>query len=467
MLLPIKIYPDPILKTKSKKIDKIDDEIKNFCNSLKNTLELDKIRLGLSANQVGKDWRIIAVKEKGGTYIIINPEIVEKSNDMIKLEEGCLSFPDIFGKVNRHKTIKIKGLTPEGKKLKLTKSDLTSVIFQHEIDHINGIVFIDRADKNTLHKYKYEKKLDVVFLGNSEFSLTALQSLAKNPKINISYVVCGCDKKCGRGQKQSCSPVKIAADKLGIPIIETNDINSPDAEKMLEIIDPDYYVTASYGQILKPWLLYDNNKKSRAINIHPSLLPNYRGATPIQSALLNGDEKTGITIMLMTEGLDEGPILDQETIDILDSDNATFLFEKTAKLSGQKITNVLLKYHEGKTEPKKQKNSEATFSKKITAADAKIDFKNDAKTIVNKIRAFSIWPKTYCMFGEKRIKILDARFSNEKIELGVVKKTDDKILVGTKSGSIEILKVQIEGKAPVGIKAFISGYSNFVGSKLL
>jgi len=476
MILPIKIYPDPILFKKSKEIQKITPEVVNFCNDLKVTLEADKIRVGLSANQVGKLWRIIAVKANEQTNIYINPKIVNESKDFFDFEEGCLSFPDIYGTVSRNKKVKVQALNLKGKKIKLNATGLEAVIFQHEIDHLNGEVFIDKAKKETLHKIKPNPDmLDIVFLGNSDFSIPILESLYQNRKIRIGLIITGRKHKIGRGQKMESSIIKKIADKLRIPVIETNNINNLKSKKFLQLFSPDYYVTASFGQLLKPWLLYKNKRKI-ALNVHPSLLPKYRGATPIQSALLNNDKITGTTIMLMTKGLDEGPVLKQEIIKIHKTDDYFSLSQKAAQFSSKIICQTLINYNEDRIIPKKQNNKKATFCQKISKLDGMINWQKPSQEIANQIKAYKKWPGSYTFWNKKRINILDAKAINKNQENsvknnkenipGLVVNNNQKIFVICKKGKLKLKKLQIEGKKPQNIKNFISGYQNFIGSKL-
>ncbi|MFH1012274.1 MAG: methionyl-tRNA formyltransferase, partial [Candidatus Peregrinibacteria bacterium] len=192
----------------------------------------------------------------------------------------------------------------------------------------------------------------------------------------------------------------------------------------------------------------------------------YRGASPIQSALLSGERQTGISVMQMAEKMDAGPVYKTFSIPIEPEDNASTLHDKLAELTAQKTPDVLVSIAEGKLKAKPQNEEKVTFSKKLSKADGKIDWNEDAVTIVKKIRAYWGWPGSYTAFKGQHLKILAGKASKEKSGTGMVFEKSGKILMGTGQDSLELITVQLEGKKAMPIQEFIQGHPDFMGTKL-
>ncbi len=244
--------------------------------------------------------------------------------------------------------------------------------------------------------------IKVAFLGTPEFAVPALKKLARS-EFKPAAVFCAPDKPVGRKQELTPPPVKVAAQELGIPVFQP--ANKAELAKLVAEQKPDLIISVAYGIIIPKEVL--ETPKYGCLNIHPSLLPKYRGASPIQTAILNGDEKTGVSIFKMDEGVDTGDVLIEREWSI-DKKSAPELFDELAELGGEVLVKILPDWIAGKIEPKPQDNSEAILTKQIKKEDGQIDWKKSAEEIERQIRAFDPWPGTHTriMNNESSIKDL-------------------------------------------------------------
>lgn len=310
------------------------------------------------------------------------------------------------------------------------------------------------------------KSIKIVFMGTPEFALPILQKMAE--EFNVVGVITQPDKPAGRDFILQPSPVKQFTQKLNIPIIQPEKLRGNDELiKDLEKMQPDIIVVAAYGKILPREII--NFPKHGCLNVHPSLLPKYRGASPIQAALLNGEKQTGVSIILMDLGLDTGDILAQEIATILPEDDAGSLHDKLSKLGAELLVSVIPEYIRDNVVLKIQDETKASFCKIIDKDDGRITWINSAQMINNKIRAFSPWPAAFCFFDDKRLVISKARVLSEEIDkkqTGEVFKNGDDICVKTGRDYLALQEIQLEGKNKMPIAAFVNGQKNFIGSIL-
>ena len=310
----------------------------------------------------------------------------------------------------------------------------------------------------------YNLKPKVIFMGTPEFGVIILEELIKGGYPPVLAVTAP-DKPVGRKQILTPPPVKVIAQKYNIPIFQSEKILNLKSE--IFNLKPDLIIVASFGQILPKEIL--EAPKYGCLNIHPSLLPKYRGAAPIQFAILNGDRKTGVTIILMDEKIDHGHIVAQKTLAIREQETAATLHNKLAELGACLLLETIPKWVKNMIKPKKQEESQATFTKILFKEDGKINWQKPAGEIERKVRAFNPWPGAYSFADNKIIKIL---------KVGVLKKTksgpfgsagktylaaDDKIAVQSGDDFIIIEKLQFEGKKEMGVEDFLRGHSNFIG----
>jgi len=301
-------------------------------------------------------------------------------------------------------------------------------------------------------------------MGTPYFGRMILEALIG--RYEIAAVVTQPDRKAGRGRKLTISPVKELALAHGLPVLQPQTLQQVEIVKQLRNLAPATIAVAAFGQILPPSIL--TLPKHGCINVHASLLPRYRGAAPIPAAILAGDEQTGVTIMLMDEGLDTGPILSQAAVDIAPEDTTASLTEKLGRLGGQLLLDTLPRWLAGEITPRKQDDSKATYARPLHKEDGHINWREPAMLIARRCRAFYPWPGTFTFWGSKKLKILRARplavETNE--DPGQVVQFDSEIAVTTGSGLLILEEVQLAGKRPLPADAFKRGQRDFVGSHL-
>lgn len=301
------------------------------------------------------------------------------------------------------------------------------------------------------------KKINICFMGSPKFSLETLDILNKNENINLSLVVSGKDKKRNRNKFRPTVVKQYALDN-NIEVLTPDSVNTDEFLSILKEKNIDFIVVVAFGQLIKENLLkaYEN----KIINLHPSSLPKYRGPSPVQYTLLNGDKKTHASAMLIEKGMDSGDILSQKEIEINKDDDFTSLSEKLSNLGGQTILESILNYEDLMEKRVKQDDNKATFTKKITKEMGKIDFNQTKEEIINKIRAFVEFPKAYFSYKDQNVKILKAspvEIENPKIAFVYKANKNDKIIVGCKNDGIKIEKIQFPGKKAMDTKSFLLG----------
>lgn len=295
--------------------------------------------------------------------------------------------------------------------------------------------------------------LSVIFIGTGEFGIPILKSLLKE-NIRIPFVITGTDKLAGRALKQAISPIKQIAVANKLIVHQPNSLSEMKQKLIQE--KPDFLLVVSYGEIIKKDVL--EIPKIASINIHASLLPKYRGASPIQEAILRGDRETGITWILMDEKMDEGDILAQRTIPIDLEDTKITLSEKLSQLAAQYTSRILIDFAKTRLSIP-QDYMGASFCRKISKEDGRINFeKETAEEIIRKIKAYTPWPGAFFMLNGKRIKIIQASIGEQKISSGETVLVDRKFLaVGTQKGTIVIQKLQPESKREMTAGEFLRG----------
>jgi len=307
--------------------------------------------------------------------------------------------------------------------------------------------------------------MKIIFLGTPNFSKSILKELIEN-NFNVVAVVTKPDKPVGRGQKMKSTPVKKLSQKENITILEPGKISN--IKSKIKKIEPDLGIIAAYGQIIPKEIL--EIPKHGFLNIHPSLLPKYRGPTPIQAAILSGDKKTGVSIILMDKKIDHGPIVAQKEIEIK---KPTYkeLFEELTKVSKNLIVKTIPKWIDNEIKPEKQDENKASYTSLLSKEDGKVDWKEKAIEIERKVRAYNPWPSTFTYLNNKLLKIFNAKVLKQngypKNKPSKILKTEnDKLIIQTGKDLLRLKKIQIEGKKAMSDSAFIKGHKQIIGKTL-
>lgn len=301
-----------------------------------------------------------------------------------------------------------------------------------------------------------DKKIKVVFIGTPEFGVPSLSHMIKDERFDVQLVIAQPDKKIGRKQILTPPPIKLAAQENNIRVLQPEKITEVIPE--LRQITPDIIIVIAYAQIIPKELL--EIPKYGCINVHGSLLPNYRGASCIQAAILNGSVITGLTIMKMDENLDTGPILAQKEITIEPDDTSGTIYKKLSLLAPEFLIDTIVKYIKKEIEPVEQSGI-STYAKKLTKESGRIDWHKDATYIERFIRAMTPWPSAYTTVDGKLLKILEVENSPLPVSYGkpgMVMSIVNKIFVQTGTGAIALKRVQLEGKKEMNINEFIKGF---------
>ena len=309
------------------------------------------------------------------------------------------------------------------------------------------------------------KDLNIIFFGNTDFSNPTL--LACNESFNLKAVITNKSKKMGRGQKILDTPVMTLAKEKNFRIIEGIDLNNESFAQKLNDLNPDFFVVVAY-RILPKSLL--DIPKYGSINIHSSLLPKYRGAAPIQHALLNQDNSTGISTFLIEPKVDTGKIIDQFKIEIAKDDNYGSLSKKLSEAGADLIKSSIDKCINNPLDIIEQDDSMATLAPKISKEDLKIDWNDNSDKILAKVKAFSPTPGAFTTINSKRLKIFKAESidNDKKYQIGAIYNVDKNYFdVKCGQNAIRLFSVQLEGKKAMDSKDFIVGYQDLDSSILI
>lgn len=301
--------------------------------------------------------------------------------------------------------------------------------------------------------------MKIVFMGTPDFAVGALEALiAKGEEITL--VVTQPDRPKGRSKELVYSPVKECALKHNIPVFQPTRIKTPENVEELRKYEADVFVVAAFGQILSKEIL--EMPPMGCINIHASLLPKYRGASPIQSVILDGEEETGITIMQMNEGVDTGDILYQKSIPILREDTFETLHDKLMVLGGEAITEAIDLLCDGVLEPVQQEEEKSSHVKMITKEMGELHFEKAAIVLERQVHGMNPWPSAYSFYHGKQVKIWDAiaqpEEKKQKLQPGyVVNVSKDSFSIQTADGVLEVKELQLEGKKRMSTHDFLLG----------
>jgi len=300
--------------------------------------------------------------------------------------------------------------------------------------------------------------MNIVFMGTPEFALPTLEKIY-NSSHSILSVITQPDRPKGRGQKQVDSPIKKFALENNLTVLQPATVNTKEFIASLLENRPDYIIVVAFGQILSETLL--KVPKQFCINLHSSLLPKYRGAAPINRAILNGETRSGVTTMIMDKGMDTGDILLVDETPIEQNDDAQCLHDKLSEQGGKLVLETLSRLQKNDLLPTPQNSDLASYAPKLKKEESLINWKIDAENIFNKIRGLSPWPGTHTLYNGKRLAILKGEIvlGESSDRPGHVERiTDTGIEVGTGKNRLKITELKLEGKKAMPVKSFLSGY---------
>lgn len=308
----------------------------------------------------------------------------------------------------------------------------------------------------------------VIFMGTPDFSVPALKELIRVH--DVAAVVTQPDKRKGRGKAMACSPVKQTAMEAGIPVLQPVRVREESFVETLKEYEPDVIVVAAFGQILPETIL--RLPPYGCINIHASLLPRYRGAAPIQWAIIDGEKETGITIMYMEKGLDTGDMIARAVIPIDEKETGESLHDKLSLLGGPLILEVLDSLEKGTVRRTKQNDEESCYAPMLTKELGCVDWNTSAVSIERLIRGLNSWPSAYTRLGDRTLKLWEAQVLDEtdhekKAPAGTVVDVDkDSFTVQCGQGQLRIDSVQLQGKRRMSVHDFLLGRSLETGTRL-
>ncbi len=401
---------DPVLRKKAALVapEEIGSKkIRDVIARMKKAMHAEDDGVAIAAPQIGESLQIFVVNsaalasvageafEEGSEpedLVFINPEIVKLSQKKRRMEEGCLSVRWLYGEVMRSEKATIKAYNEKGEKITRGAGGLLAQIFQHEIDHLNGILFIDKAKNlrdlppvRETASSNGTSPVRFVFFGSSKFSEYVLDEL----------------------------------ERAGLsPLFTIDSARDPLPMEKLKKSKADVFIVASFGKILSKEVL--DIPKHGTLNVHPSLLPRLRGASPIQNTILSPEEEPGVTIIKMDEKMDHGPIIAQAKVPISPwPDHYAPVEEKLARAGGEVLAAILPKWINGELEAEEQEHAQATFTKLVKKEDGLLDLSENAETNLRKVLAYSVWPGAHMIYKNKRGQEIRVVVKDAKVEDGV------------------------------------------------
>ena len=306
----------------------------------------------------------------------------------------------------------------------------------------------------------------VVFMGTPDFVVPVLARLSANPALDVVAVYAPPDRPRGRGRAVEAPPVKQHAAELGIPVFQPPALRNTAVVSQLTGLAPDVIIVAAYGRLLPASVL--ELPRHGCLNLHPSLLPRHRGPSPVVGAILAGDLTTGISLMLLDEGMDTGPIIAQRACPLSPDDDAQSLTPALFLEGAQLLDESLPGWVAGALPAKPQNDALATYTTKVERADGAADWTLPAETLARRLRAYTPWPGLHTRWGDRELKILEAQaVDGFAVDPGlVVPGYGSRVAIGAGSGMLQVSRLQMEGRRPANADEFLRGYPDFLGAQL-
>jgi len=310
--------------------------------------------------------------------------------------------------------------------------------------------------------------MDIVYMGSPDFSVPSLEQLVESDILNVKGVITRPDKPRGRGQKKQSTPIKKKALQLGCQVFTPENVNSSSFINQLQELAPEIIVVVAFGQILSRKVLETPDRG--CVNLHASLLPKYRGASPIHRAIMNGEEKTGVTVMFMEETLDTGDIISQKEVVINRDDTAGDLHDRLAETGAKLLVRTLIDIKQDNYTRKQQNDQEASYADKLDNRAGEIDWNCSAEDIYNFVRGLNPWPVAYTFWDDMRLKIWQVNIKDKNSKKGepgeILQVSGEGLVVQTGCGIIELEKLQPAGKKKMDCVDFVNGYELEPGTVL-
>jgi methionyl-tRNA formyltransferase len=287
-----------------------------------------------------------------------------------------------------------------GNNLTIEATGLFSRVLQHEIDHLNSTLLIDHI-----------REIDVIFIGTGTLGIDALEILAIDPQYKIRAVITGNSQAVSRKHNKKKNPIEEIANRYNLPIIKTDNIKSPDIVEKIKALKPKLGIMADFGQIISKDII--DIPEFGIINIHPSLLPQHRGPSPIQQTILDGDKVTGVSLILTGEKMDAGDIISQASVQLRGTETTTILKPYLAEIGASLLVNSIPYYLTKDLEPTPQDDSKATYNRLFKKEDGFVDADTPKEIVDRKIRAFSDWPKAFAVVKDKKVQLIAGHFEKD------------------------------------------------------
>ena len=306
-------------------------------------------------------------------------------------------------------------------------------------------------------------KISLVFFGSQQLAADILEIIIRSGRFDLKAVVTQPDRPTGRKQEIKPEPIQKLAERHGWPVLQPEKLT--ELVPTLRALAADIFIVFHYGSILPQEII--QLPRYGTVNLHPSLLPKYRGASPIRSAIVDGHAETGLTIMLMDEQMDHGPILAQKKMAISPDDTAETFTRRLIPVAGDLLLRTIAGWVDGAIQPRAQNDKDATFCKLLARQDGEINWPSPAQVIYDQYRGLTGWPGVFTFWNGRRLKIIKMKSAVEPAPAGQAVVKNGKIYVGAGDGrSLEILELQIEGKKPITPEQFLSGHPAIHGSRL-
>lgn len=456
-----------MLRKKAKPVPRVNASIRKTLDKMLLTMR-EAAGVGLAAPQVGISKRMVVVDVGEGPYFLVNPQIVSRSPESEVKWEGCLSWPGYVGEVERPMRVTVKALDRDGHDIWVEGEGFLARALCHEIDHLDGILYIDRAETVT-EVPKDEEPVEgpleeeapptAVFMGSPDFAVPALVELLQSG-VKVTLVVTQPDRPVGRRQVMTPTPVKERALSLGLEVATFEDISAPEAVSLIRKKDPDFVVVAAFGQKLPKDVLLAARKAT--LNIHPSLLPKYRGGNPVQRAVMSGDTVAGVSIIHLSDKMDAGDIVLQKTVEVGPDETYGTLETRLASLGAHALVEAVEMIRAGVAPRVSQDDSKATRAPHLRKGEEIIDWHKPAKAVHDLVRALSPRPGAVTWLGEERIKVWETKLlPNEKpadaVPGSIVGFTGDGAVTAAGDSVLVVCLVQREGGKKMTARAFLMG----------